>query len=211
MKKGTVIVATLILGFLFAAGGYGQEKAGANAGGTHQGPGKKAAIRLAGLRRAAAKPAFTGKVVEMNAMSETFSLRSRGALVTFDASNPKVSGYRDFSDVRVGDVVAVAYTPGGIRVTRQGGRLRAPDGEPSGKGRVKRVAGIMRLEARGSGFGFDDADANKDGRLTPVELSTLIPDITVERFREFDANKDGYLDRAEFARAMKLQRAMMSK
>jgi hypothetical protein len=115
-----------------------------------------------------------------------------------------LSGYRVFSEIRVGDSVAVSYMPQGIRVTRLSDRP-VPDAASSWTS--GRWTGKLKRAPRRSGLDFDDVDANKDGKITPVELSVLIPDITLERFRRYDVNKKGYLNRAEFEAAMRQERA----
>ena len=55
---------------------------------------------------------------------------------------------------------------------------------------------IQRIRTRGSGF--DDVDANKDGKVNPVELSVIVPNLTMEQFKGFDKNSDGTLNRSEF-------------
>lgn len=42
----------------------------------------------------------------------------KGEVVTFDASNPELEGYKDINDVLVGDTVAVAYTKTGILIKK---------------------------------------------------------------------------------------------
>lgn len=119
---------------------------------------------------------------------------------------PVLSGYRTFSDIRVGDSVAVSYLPAGIRVVRLVGKPGADVDVPPAT-RQRRTGRLLRRDAHGSGGAFSDVDANKDGKITPVELSVLIPDITLDRFRRHDANNDGYLNRAEFTEALRQEKA----
>ena len=169
---------------------------------------------LSGYAWAGARSGFSGRVVQVNTPSETFSVRGGQNMITFDASNPVLSGYRALSDMRVGDRVAVSYTPDGIRVARLMEGSRGAPGEPGRKAvgaepqkGQPRLSRLLRRVPRSTGSGFDDVDANKDGKITPVELSTVIPDITLDRFREQDTNRDGFLNRAEFARAVKQPKA----
>ena len=48
------------------------------------------------------------------------------------------------------------------------------------------------------GKSFADVDNNKDGKISAMELSVVIPNLTVEQFRQYDKNHDGYLNKAEF-------------
>ena len=205
MKRRAFII-TLVVGFLFVTGMCGQEKAHAADKGPPASPRKRVAAGPAGLTRTAAKPAFSGRVVRINLASGTLSLKNRENAVTFDASAPVLSGYRAFSDIRAGDSVAVSYLPDGIRVARLLGRPVA-DVETPPASRQRQTARLLRRDPGARGSDFDDVDANKDGKITPVELSAVIQGITLDRFRQHDANNDGYLDRAEFAEAVRQQKA----
>ncbi len=200
--KRRAFAMTLVMGFLFITGGYGPERAHAADKEPPAPPPKRGVASPAGLRRGFAKPDFSGKVVRINLASETLSLKNRENTVTFDASTPILSGYRVFSDIRVGDSVAVSYAPNGIRVARLADRPVAEDVERPPASRQRKAGGPLRRDPRATGTDFDDVDANKDGKITPVELSAVIPDITLDRFRRYDANHDGYLNRAEFAEAV---------
>jgi Ca2+-binding EF-hand superfamily protein len=48
------------------------------------------------------------------------------------------------------------------------------------------------------GKSFADVDNNKDGKISAIELSVVIPGLTMEQFRQYDKNHDGYLNKAEF-------------
>jgi hypothetical protein len=206
--KRRAFVMTLVMGFLFITGGYGPERAHAADKEPSASPSKRVAAVPVGLRRAPAKPDFIGRVIRINLASETLSLKNSEATVTFDASAPVLSGYRGFSDIRVGDSVAVSYVPDGIRLARLPDRPgAAADVERPPASRLKKIGGLLRRDPRARGTDFDDVDANKDGKITPVELSAVIPDITLDWFRRHDANHDGYLDRAEFAETVRLQKA----
>jgi len=205
MKKRAFII-TLVVGFVFVTGACGQERTHAADDGPPASPLKRASAKPAGLRHMTAKADFSGRVVRINFASETLSLKNRENIVTFDASTPVLSGYRAFSDIRVGDSVAVSYVPNGLRVARLLGRPGA-DVETSPASRQRKTGGLLRRDPRARGTDFDDVDANKDGKITPVELSAVIPDITLDRFRQHDANHDGYLNRAEFVEAVRERKA----
>ncbi len=206
MVRHTFVIA-LLLGFLcvlfagqatcFAAG------EAASLGG--DGP----AAKRPWLRWARSRTAFTGKVMRVDGALETFAVRGKDAMVTFDASRPVLHGYRSLAEMRVGDIVAVSYVDDGISVVRQSG---VHPGRPETAGtRLEKVptrgsGRLMRVVQTGGGT-FEDADANKDGKITPVELSAAVPDVTMKEFRKYDTNGDGSLDRAEFANALRSRRA----
>lgn len=160
-------------------------------------------------------PVFSGKVVRVDAEFATFAVRGRGATVTFDASQPVFRGYRGLSDVRVGDLVLVSYVPDGVSVTRQtnghketNGRQEAAVGK---KGWVRNAQHLLRRVSEGGGDPFEEADLNRDGRITPMELSTVIPDLTLEQFKKYDKGARGYLDKAQFDEAVREARAQKRK
>jgi len=199
--KRKALAAVLAAGFVFIGGAYAPGRA--HTVDASPPPGK-AAVNPARLRVSAASAGFNGRVVQISLASETLSLKSKESTVTFDASSPVLSGYRFFSEIRVGDSVAVSYMPQGIRVARLSDR---PGPDVASYRTSGRWTGKLRRAPRRSGSDFDDVDANKDGKITPVELSVLIPDVTLDRFRRYDVNKKGYLNRAEFEAAMRQERA----
>lgn len=163
--------------------------------------------------------AFYGKVVQVDVASSSFSVKEKESIVGFDASSPVFSGYSSLSAMRVGDRVAVSYTASGIRITKLSGTIspeavervhaaRQP-GLGAAQGKGGRVLGrlIRREKKREDPTGFSDADINQDGRITPIGLSVVIKDVTLDEFRQFDKRHKGYLDRAEFLEAVKHLRA----
>ena len=46
---------------------------------------------------------------------------------------------------------------------------------------------------------FKDIDNNKDGKITPIELCVMVPDLTLQKFKEYDKNNDGCLNEREFS------------
>lgn len=149
---------------------------------------------------------FTGKVVRVDGALETFVVKGRSATVTFDASRPVLRGYRSLAQMRVGDLVAVSYIGDGISIARQGAGGRAEEGGAGiQKLRTGSRHGLVRV-VQGTGGTFEEVDANKDGKITPVGLSAVIPDLTMEEFKRYDTHGLGFLDREEFASALRGRR-----
>jgi hypothetical protein len=59
----------------------------------------------------------------------------------------------------------------------------------------------VRLRDKPRSSEFRDVDNNKDGKISPVELTVIFPDLTLQQFREYDKNGDGFLDEPEFRAA----------
>ena len=206
--KRRAFVMTLLMGFLFITGGYGPERAHAADKEPPASPSKRVAASPVGLRRAPAKPAFIGRVVRINLASETLSLKNSEATVTFDASAPcpvGLSGLFRHTRGGFGRGFLCAGRYKGGKAARQAGC--GIDVERPPASRQKKIGGLLRRDPQARGTDFDDVDANKDGKITPVELSVVIPDITLDWFQRHDANHDGYLNRAEFAEAVRQQKA----
>jgi len=66
---------------------------------------------------------------------------------------------------------------------------------------------LPRRAKKSSGEEFEDVDLKKDGKITPVELSIVIKDLTMDQFRAYDKKHRGYLDREEFQEAMRQYRS----
>ncbi|OPY65096.1 MAG: EF hand [Syntrophorhabdaceae bacterium PtaU1.Bin034] len=208
MKKRSVIAALFVLiGCSFLSGGYAREVQQPVSGQPGSKVEKAATRKPASPKRANERSAFVGRIVEINPRVETLSVKGRGSTVTFDVSNPMLSGYKVLSDIRTGDRVAVVYIPNGIRVTKLTGKSEpSAKEEPHSvrqKGQTRR---LQRPAKKGNGGTFDEVDANKDGRITPVELSVEITNITMDRFRQYDRTGDGYLDKNEFFEALRPQK-----
>jgi hypothetical protein len=159
--------------------------------------------------------AFCGRVVQVNVVAETLSVREGGNTVGFDVSNPVFSGYSSLSAVKIGDRVAVFYTAGGTRVAKLTGPLASsgkekvrPVGQPADRAaQGKRQTRLIRREKNADTTGFCEADVNKDGKITPVGLSVVIKDVTMDEFRQYDKGHKGYLNKAEFLVAVRSLRA----
>jgi hypothetical protein len=177
-------------------------------GASHDSPAKSA--NPAGTGRA-----FSGRVVQVNVVTDTLFVREGGNTVGFDVSSPVFSGYSSLSAVRVGDRVAVSYIPEGTRIARLS-RGAAPAveeklrsvGQPAiQRNSGKRQTGLIKRGKNLDTTGFTEADVNRDGKITPVGLSVVIKDVTMDEFRQYDKSHKGYLSKAEFLQAVRDLRA----
>jgi small nuclear ribonucleoprotein (snRNP)-like protein len=156
---------------------------------------------------------FSGIVTHVDPETNIISLKSHGKTITFDMTNPTLTGYRNIHDIKKGDIVSVGYVPSGIQIRKGFYSGTHPETVPSSQNEKntaqKKVGKAERTKLRNSNSpirlrdkprptSFQDVDNNKDGKISPVELSVIIPDLTMEKFKEYDKNGDGYLDEAEF-------------
>jgi len=97
------------------------------------------------------------------------------------------------------------YYPSGVKVLKLSGKLSmAKQEERIEKKDTKKDNRFARFQrVRTPGSSFRDVDNDHDGRITPVELSVVMPGLTMQRFREYDKNNDGYLDASEYLVAIK--------
>jgi len=144
------------------------------------------------------RSSFVGVVAAVDQADKTISIRGRGTTITFDASNPIMRPGQKLEDFRIGSYVAVSYTPDGIRISKSSKKdvssaeVRAAPvpGKKEARSRAPRV--------RTKGNGFSDVDENKDGKITPVELSVVLGGLTMQQFKEYDKNGDGCLSETEY-------------
>ncbi len=197
MKRVCLIVLFALWSVVFAAQGFSQETGKAGAGPAKEDPAK---VRKAAKVKARGGSSFIGVVVGVDETTKTISLKGRGRIITFDASSPTFRGFRGLEDVRVGSYAAVSYTKVGTRISKatKGEAVMGPertDERPTAarKESKKRIARVQE-----KGIGFSDVDENKDGKITPVELSVVVSDLTMERFKEYDKNGDGCLSQSEY-------------
>ena len=197
MKKLCLIVLFALWSVVFVAQGFGRET------GTDVGTGKAAGpvkVEKAGKQKARGGSGFVGVVVAVDQTTKIISVKGRGRIVTFDASSPTFRGFRRLEDVKVGTYAAVSYTRDGTRISKASKREAAAGPERSEerptaakKEPRKRIA---RVQAKG--ISFFDVDENKDGKITPVELSVVVSDLTMEQFKAHDKNGDGCLNQSEY-------------
>lgn len=160
-------------------------------------------IFLCPLSKAFSKGYFHGNVIKIDALSKTFTLRISGKPVTFDASNPSFKGYRGLDDIKTGDWVNVMYTKEGIKIIKSTASY-IKEKPLTEKDTVKHKKTKNRIErVRTPGNSFRDVDNNKDGKITPVELSVIIPKLTIQQFKDYDKNGDGSLDPTEYLAVIK--------
>ncbi len=146
--------------------------------------------------------AVTGTVSAVDITAGIISLKSGNKILQMDLSNPSLRGYRSLESIRKGDRVDVAYTANGVRIARlaatAGTGSAAAVREPAASSpQAKKKTKVARVRARGTEF--DDIDENKDGRISPIELSVAVKNLTVEKFREYDRNGNGFIDRNEYS------------
>jgi hypothetical protein len=207
MNKITSTIIALIVSLLLSPFVFAQEKPAS--GKPPVDVKEKPAKAQAGART---KADFVGVVAQVDPSGKTVAVKSRGTVVTFDAANPVLKGYRSFEQIKKGDRIAVSYTAGGVRIARTSGTEPAQPQESvrpaqetakpqkevtkppkTSKGRP------VRVRERTNSTEFRDVDNNGDGRISPVELGTVVPDLTVEKFKTYDRNGDGSLSNSEYS------------
>lgn len=146
-----------------------------------------------------------GQVIRVNTEDRILMLRVSSRPVSLDISNPSFTGYKGLYDIKTGDWVRIMYTPSGVRIIKSSGtKAVVKQKEPVEEKDIKkknRFAKIQRVRTPGNSF--RDVDNDHDGRITPVELSVVMPGLTMQKFREYDKNNDGYLDASEYQAAIK--------
>jgi hypothetical protein len=158
--------------------------------------------------RVKSKGDFIGTVTRVNMVSKTITVSNKGMAVTFDVINPILNGYKNLEQIKAGDKIAVSYTGDGIRITKSTGMrsiIRQEAAKPvseSAKPKYESAktnkARPVRIKERTNSKQFRDVDNNNDGRITPAELSAVIPNLTIEDFKRYDRNGDGCLNEAEY-------------
>jgi hypothetical protein len=160
-------------------------------------------------------PIFYGKVDSLSESSGTLIVKGRNGVVSFDISNPILMGYRSINDIKEGHFIGVQYVRNGIRIIKKGSETKSMPLEPKIAGKShsaqekpvttmqnkmrKIIRPLRRFEKSDNEIRvFGDIDVNKDGKLSPIELSTMIRDLTMAKFRQYDKNGNGYLDKKEF-------------
>jgi hypothetical protein len=165
---------------------------------------------------------FAGTVTNVDPETATLSIRSQGKTITFDMSKVILVGYGSTREIKKGDEVSVGYTQFGLQV-RKGvfaitqresiprrevvpQKADAPQQNMVPQKAVTRADTIkpqrgapIRMVDNKHPTNFRDIDNNKDGKITAIELCVLIPDLTLQKFKEYDKNNDGCLNEREFS------------
>jgi hypothetical protein len=154
---------------------------------------------------------FSGAVTSVDPVAATLSIRSQGKTITFDMSKVILMGYGSTGEIRKGDMVSVGYTQFGLQV--QKGVFSVTQRKAVSHGEVvpqKVVAKTettkpqlqrstpIRMKDNKNPTSFKDIDNNKDSKIAPIELCVIVPDLTLQKFKEYDKNKDGCLNESEF-------------
>jgi hypothetical protein len=176
-------------------------------------PDKPTQLRHDAISSVRTSSAYYGRVNKLSETSGILTVAGKNGVVTFDISNPILMGYRSITDIKEGDFIGVQYDRNGIRIIKKGNENKLLEQEIVGKPQPthkqsvattqnnmkKKPSQLKRLEKSDSEIkAFGDIDVNKDGKLSPVELSTMIRDLTMVQFRQYDKNRNGYLDKKEF-------------
>ncbi len=152
---------------------------------------------------------FSGTVSRINWETRTITLRHKGKEISFDVTNPILVGYTSLKEIKPGELVSVGYTRAGteikrgaLPVTQRDSTVPLPQANKTG-GRKPGKGRIVWLARKTNGTSFTEIDNNKDGKISPVELSVIIPDLTPDKFKEYDRNGDGFLDESEYNRIIR--------
>jgi len=160
---------------------------------------------------------FSGAVTNLDPSTATLSIRSQGKTISFDMSRVILAGYGSTGEIKKGDDVSVGYTQFGLQV-RKGAfavthreavphREVVPQKETVAKKLVAKAETTKPQSQRSAPIrmidnkhptSYKDIDNNKDGKITPIELCVLLPDLTLQKFKEYDKNGDGWLNEREF-------------
>jgi hypothetical protein len=167
---------------------------------------------------------FSGRVEKVDVERNIMSVKGKGGTANFDVSEPILYGYRSLLEISTADVVGISYVESGIRIRRiQNGKISSTEVLYGGKTsrhplsanlqsvpqflpRTSSSRKLQRQPSTESLGSFEKADVNKDGRLSPVELTAVMKDLTMEEFKQYDKNRNAFVDKKEFADAVKDQR-----
>ncbi len=189
VKKALIVIISTLIGIVFTTTGFSE--------GMHADKSQKLKFRVK------SKGDFVGKVDTININDKIISVRNKGLLVTFDVTNPRLIGYKSIDQIKSGDPVSISYTGDGIIISRFTGKIPVMPTGPAFS-QQKRTAyaskkgGPVRVRERSSSTAFNDVDHSSDGRISPAELSAVMPGLTMEQFKRYDKNGDGCLSKSEY-------------
>lgn len=149
--------------------------------------------------------AITGHVIKVDGERKVITVKIAARPVNLDISNLSLKGYKNIEEIKKNDWITILYTPYGttiIRPLKKQLEQKQTDLEPKKTVETKKThSRLVRVKSRGNSF--SDVDNNGDKKISPVELSVVFPELTMEKFKTYDKNKDGFLDEGEFREAMK--------
>ncbi len=163
--------------------------------------------------RTGSRTTFTGTVTAVDYVGKTISVKSAGKNLTFDLTNPVMRGYKHAGEIQIGDVITMGYIKNGIGIVKGENFHQdlldqtAPDEVTSSqKGKRQTTskqassnrAAPVRVKYKVNTLAFKDVDNNKDGKISPVELCTVLPSLTMEDFKKYDRDGDGSLSESEY-------------
>ncbi len=158
---------------------------------------------------------FTGAVTAIDTVGKTISVKTAGKNMTFDLKNPVVRGYPNAGEIKIGDIITLGYIRNGIGIVKGENfhedlkeqtaadelvplkNNKQSKRQAAAKQRSNRAA-PTRVKYKVNTMTFKDIDNNKDGRISPVELCTVVPSLTMIDFKAYDRNGDGCLDENEY-------------
>ncbi len=141
------------------------------------------------------KPNFVGEVVRVDLESHIMTVRSGRTMINFDISHAVLKGFDSLFAVKKGQAVGIRYLPDAIHIEKM--TAQPPLASPAPKAQADKKPKFARRQ-KGNGLSFSEVDNNKDGSISPVELCVVIPNLTMEQFRQYDTNHDGRLSKSEF-------------
>lgn len=169
-----------------------------------------------GSIRATYKMTFTGNVTTIDPIKRTISIKTKDQYLSFDLIDPVLRGYNTVSDIKISDVVSLAYVPKGTAIAKgetfpedlmgetvpdqivpARSRMKTSRNSSSSRSSSNHAAPV-RVKYKVNRLTFGEIDNNKDGKISPVELGTVLPSVTMEEFKKYDRNGDGGLDEKEY-------------
>ncbi len=134
MKKVLLFALVLLISVAFVGTGFAQEKAKAPekpavdkpAAATEEKPAEAQAPEKAAEKpKPKPMPGFVGKVVMTDTVYKTVSVQRGKEIVSFDISDAKYKGYKNFDQVGEGDKVAMIYKKGALTMVKIAGAKKA--------------------------------------------------------------------------------------